>query len=596
MLATLVFVLRQSSAAWSDPIKIAGQSGVDYFDYTCVRFNSQKQVYVVYKEGTQIHLSKYDGKSVSFVKNVSESRLLCYAPFMRIDSSDVIHIIWAECSTYNSETQYIKYRSFNGSWSPVITIITLNIPGSLPGGYTTRKIDTMRMGLDSRGNMFIVYQSNPTTRSWLVSRYGTETILEPWVVTERQKFPDVAVDDSFIHVVWAAKLSGEGYTIKYAKKVNARHGNWSTPIDVKNGQNLDCSSHLPRITLDGNHTPHVIYMDDSSPNGGGRNTYYRYLAGSRFSERFLVTDNASAYYSNMGISISNSTNNMIITNHVASGEWYNWKVNGQWSGNTSIRPMAENPDNEALDLSRDGQLAALSCTSEREAVYLMISNGDTPGPPPPPVVNIAPKARFTLSPLSGLYPLNVSFDASASSDSDGQIVSYKWNFGDGDKGSGVQVQHLYQQKNFYQITLTVTDDDGATGTAAAEVEVLGIYPPLNVQYQRHVNRNLFSIEYLYRITWDANPRNEEVGAKIVAYKIYRRPAGQGGYGFLVNVPVSNQAYEYLDRTLGSVDRQYDYAITALDSNGRESDMNIEAGTAGVGAELREPAGLDRELK
>ena len=114
-------------------------------------------------------------------------------------------------------------------------------------------------------------------------------------------------------------------------------------------------------------------------------------------------------------------------------------------------------------------------------------------------MNFAPKARFTLSPLSGLYPLNVSFDASASSDIDGQIVSYKWNFGDGDKGSGVQVQHLFQQKNFYQIMLTITDDDGATGTASAEVEVLGIYPPLNVQYQRHVNRNLFSIEYLYRI-------------------------------------------------------------------------------------------------
>ncbi|UCC58360.1 MAG: PKD domain-containing protein [Candidatus Bathyarchaeum sp.] len=59
----------------------------------------------------------------------------------------------------------------------------------------------------------------------------------------------------------------------------------------------------------------------------------------------------------------------------------------------------------------------------------------------------------------------IFFDASQSYDADGSIVSYFWDFGDGDTASGVSVSHLYLDYGTYIVTLTVTDDDGATGTA-----------------------------------------------------------------------------------------------------------------------------------
>lgn len=78
---------------------------------------------------------------------------------------------------------------------------------------------------------------------------------------------------------------------------------------------------------------------------------------------------------------------------------------------------------------------------------------------PPP--NQPPIAHFTATPTSGDAPLDVAFDASSSSDPDGSIVSYWWDFGDGTQGGGAVVSHRYTNPGGYRATLAVTDDDGA---------------------------------------------------------------------------------------------------------------------------------------
>ena len=55
----------------------------------------------------------------------------------------------------------------------------------------------------------------------------------------------------------------------------------------------------------------------------------------------------------------------------------------------------------------------------------------------------------------------VQFDASESTDEDGTISSYNWDFGDGETGTGKTIIHRYQNPGDYIVSLSVTDDDGA---------------------------------------------------------------------------------------------------------------------------------------
>jgi chitodextrinase len=86
------------------------------------------------------------------------------------------------------------------------------------------------------------------------------------------------------------------------------------------------------------------------------------------------------------------------------------------------------------------------------------------------IENTAPTASFTSS-CSGL---SCSFDASDSSDSDGTIDSYSWNFGDGTAGGGKNAQHTYADGGTYEVKLVVTDNGGATVADLRSVTVIGL--------------------------------------------------------------------------------------------------------------------------
>ncbi len=85
--------------------------------------------------------------------------------------------------------------------------------------------------------------------------------------------------------------------------------------------------------------------------------------------------------------------------------------------------------------------------------------------------NQPPRAIISTSTRSGQAPLDVSFNGSSSSDPDGTIVLYHWDFGDGSSQNGAVTSHVFTSAGIYNVKLTVKDDDGAVGTKTVSISV-----------------------------------------------------------------------------------------------------------------------------
>jgi lysophospholipase L1-like esterase len=84
--------------------------------------------------------------------------------------------------------------------------------------------------------------------------------------------------------------------------------------------------------------------------------------------------------------------------------------------------------------------------------------------------NMLPIAQFELTQTG----MSVSVDGSGSSDSDGSIVQYEWDFGDGTSATGSVASHTYAAAGDYTIGLAVSDDDGDAEVAFQSITVSGV--------------------------------------------------------------------------------------------------------------------------
>ncbi len=140
--------------------------------------------------------------------------------------------------------------------------------------------------------------------------------------------------------------------------------------------------------------------------------------------------------------------------------------------------------------------------------------------------NQPPTASFTFS----CTDLTCSFNGSASSDPDGSISSYAWNFGDASTGTGATTSKTYASGGTRIVTLTVTDNGGATGQTSQSVAVTapgggGITLAVTMTKQQGQNRA--------NLSWSGATSPTDVfrnGTKIasVATTTYVDNLGRGG--------------------------------------------------------------------
>lgn len=123
---------------------------------------------------------------------------------------------------------------------------------------------------------------------------------------------------------------------------------------------------------------------------------------------------------------------------------------------TDVLPLVE------LKLGADGALYYASITTgEIRRIRYAESHLD----------NTPPKAVIFTSGSMGEAPLSVQFDASNSRDTDGDVVSWYWDFGNGVSSDKEQVTTVYNSVGAYTVTLTITDNLGAKSTEQTTITV-----------------------------------------------------------------------------------------------------------------------------
>jgi fibronectin type 3 domain-containing protein len=116
--------------------------------------------------------------------------------------------------------------------------------------------------------------------------------------------------------------------------------------------------------------------------------------------------------------------------------------------------------------------------------------------------------------------------------------------------------------------------------------VASLSPPLNLRGEKIENKALFYRETLIELTWEPNPLNDDVRK----YKVYELDQGQN---LLAELPANQFSY-----TVRNMDKAtaYRFAVTAVDSQGLESEPSVTAVNSGTLVERSQRRGLKIALR
>ena len=142
-------------------------------------------------------------------------------------------------------------------------------------------------------------------------------------------------------------------------------------------------------------------------------------------------------------------------------------VSWQWNFGDQATSTQRNPSHSYQTAGQYGVLLTVRDNAGATNTTAHQADPSAPAsPPPPPSANHPPKAEFEVH----CSDLTCTF-ADRSSDDDGTVVSWRWDFGDGSTSTERNPSHSYGTAGQYSVRLTVTDNDGATGTKTRRADV-----------------------------------------------------------------------------------------------------------------------------
>jgi PKD repeat protein len=157
-------------------------------------------------------------------------------------------------------------------------------------------------------------------------------------------------------------------------------------------------------------------------------------------------------------------------------------INDTWTGSIDF---GDGTATQTLDLNSDNTFAfEYTYTSAGSyALTVTISDGDGTASKVF-LIEVLPSNRAPVAVLAGDTTGTegdaLQFDASGSSDPDGDALIYTWDFGDGQSATGVTVSHIFADNGTYLVTLTVDDQNGESSQATLTVQVENAAPVVSL--------------------------------------------------------------------------------------------------------------------
>lgn len=234
---------------------------------------------------------------------------------------------------------------------------------------------------------------------------------------------------------------------------------------------------------------------------------------------------------------------------------------GQSSQDIGVSEASSTPVGYSLQLSGSGsQYSDFTWQAAQAATAGSINTGQSIVSSAP--VNALPTAVFTTT----CTHLECQFDGSSSSDSDGSVVSYQWNFGDGNTATGGLVAHTFVTAGEYTVILTVTDNETGTDQSSALVNVTAppVTPVVWINEFHYDNKGSDSNEF---VELAGNAGTDLVGWSVLGYngsngEVYATVSltgvisdEQGGFGTL--------AFDFVGMQNGSPD-----GLALIDAQGK----------------------------
>jgi PKD repeat protein len=278
--------------------------------------------------------------------------------------------------------------------------------------------------------------------------------------------------------VYASTLSADAVDRHYAASGRQLPNKLPTAAFTHTESYLDLTADASSSSdKDGTITSYAWNFGDGT-SGTGVNPHHSYAAAGTYTVTLTVTDDrgGTATTSQPVAVVANQPPTASFT-HTES--FLDLSVNGSGSTDTDgqITSYAWNFGDGATGTGATAQHSYAAAGTY--TVTLTVTDNGSKTATSTATVTVAanqpPTASFTHT--ENLRTVNV--DASASSDPEGTALTYAWTFGDGGTATGATASHAYVADGTYTVTLTVTDANGAKGTASQQVTVAGPFnaPP-----------------------------------------------------------------------------------------------------------------------